>query len=156
MASQIHMCPPYQQLPGEFVSLYFFHFEYRTGQPNYQPLLCNDKWVNTHRGNNPLAWKILDGPCRPMSNTGTQNRWLFECLEVAHANLLGNDSAGVNTGRPRGRWSQAVDLRSRVTGTKETMFTQVRALLMEVKPYVLPLFILMKMYQVHSWSTSRS
>jgi hypothetical protein len=37
-----------------------------------------------------------------------------------------------------------------VTGTRETMFTQVRALSMEVKPYVLLLFISMEMYQVQS------
>ena len=43
-----------------------------------------------------------------------------------------------------------MDLGSVVTETMETMFTQVRALLMEVKPYILLLFILMEMYQIHS------
>ena len=38
-----------------------------------------------------------------------------------------------------------MDLESMVTETMEMMFTQVRALLMEVKPYVLLLFISMKM-----------
>ena len=41
-----------------------------------------------------------------------------------------------------------MDLGSVVTGTKETMSTQVRALLMEVKSYIMLLFILMEMYQV--------
>ena len=49
-----------------------------------------------------------------------------------------------------GRGSQAVDLRSMVTCTGETMFTQVRTLLMEVKPYVLLLFIFMMEYRVQS------
>ena len=43
-----------------------------------------------------------------------------------------------------------MDLGSMVTEIRETMFTQVRALLMEVKPYVLLLFILMEMYRVQS------
>ena len=43
-----------------------------------------------------------------------------------------------------------MDLGSMVTETMETMFTQVRALSMEVKPYVLLLFILMENYQVQS------
>jgi hypothetical protein len=55
------------------------------------------------------------------------------------------ERVGVKTGRPRGRGSRAADLGSVVTETMETMFTQVRALLMEVKPYVLLLFISMEM-----------
>ena len=43
-----------------------------------------------------------------------------------------------------------MDLGLMVTETRETVFTQVRALLMEVKPYVLLLFILMEMYQIQS------
>ena len=43
-----------------------------------------------------------------------------------------------------------MDLISVVTVTRKTMFTQVRALLMEVKPYVLLLFILMVMYRVQA------
>ena len=50
----------------------------------------------------------------------------------------------VKTGRPRGRGYRTVNLGSMVTETWETMFIQVRALLMEIKPYVLLLFILMK------------
>ena len=36
-----------------------------------------------------LAWKILTAPIRYMSDSGIQNRLLFEGLELAHANLLG-------------------------------------------------------------------
>ena len=59
-------------------------------------------------------------------------------------------SVGAKTGRPRGRGSRAMDHGSMVTETRETMFAQVQALLMEVKPYVLLLFILMEMYRVRS------
>jgi hypothetical protein len=69
---------------------------------------------------------------------------------ITQRTLNESTSVGVKIGGSRSRGSRAVDLGSMVTGTKKTVFTQVRALLMEVKPYVLLLFILMEMYQVQS------
>lgn len=46
--------------PGEFDLLYFSLFLFSgIGHPNYQPLSCNDKWINTHHENNPLTVSYL-------------------------------------------------------------------------------------------------
>jgi len=63
MASRILGCPTCNQLSGGVCFIIFFlYFNYRTGHPNYQPLSCNDKWINTHRENNPLSIEDTDHP----------------------------------------------------------------------------------------------
>ena len=80
-------------------------------------------------------WRFFAGQKKPWK-LRKEARSLTEASQGNKA-LPGGRAVGVKTGRPRGRGSRAVDLGSMVTETMETVFTQVRALSMEVKPYVL-------------------
>ena len=60
------------------------------GIPITSHFLMNDKWINTHRENNPPSMEDTDYPSRYMSDLGIQNRLLFEGLEFGTCKFTWN------------------------------------------------------------------
>jgi hypothetical protein len=62
-----------------------------TGHPDYQPLPCSDKWINTHHENNLLSMEDTDSPVTPWAVQAHKTDVYLKILEMAHANLLGTE-----------------------------------------------------------------
>ena len=72
------------------------------------------------------------------ANIVVDDRWSHRAFRRRHSGTLNESTnVGVKTSRSRVGGPELCVLESKVTGDRDTMFTQVRALLMEVIPYFL-------------------